>query len=451
MQKKMSKRRWKKKVSVILVGALVIITLLSSCGITKDKVQIVVQMFGGPEARAMLPTVEYWNKKYADMTGIYVKQVTISRTGYFEKLSSQLVSGVPIPDIIHPFSYSVGKFSPYLLPLDNYMSNPQLFSSPQGKPYDKNWMFPVALKLGQYKGKQYYLGKDMSEVILYYRKDLIPNPPNTWEELLDIARKFTRSHNPSSPTLYGTAWQGKYEMWNFVAFHEILWSYGGEYFKKDSYEPNLDSPEAIKAANIIYRMGREKLVPPDSTQYEYPEILSALQTGLVAVCPQWNAAYADLTSPDKSPLVYDKIAIAPPPGVRQPDGTIKRTMLVHTINFAINKASRHPREAFKFLAWACFGEGAKLYAENGGSSPLFKVWANGPEPLPTMIPWVKEYARAYIPFPDISEVIMMGSKHLQSILAGMTPEKGMKSLNDEIKRFLKERPGYFSNGHWLAR
>lgn len=442
------------KVGVIFIVVLSMTGWMVSTGMAQKKVNLIVQMFGGPEARAMLPTIEYWNKHYAEQTGIYVKQNTVSRQGYFEKLSSQLVSGVSVPDVIHPFCYSVGKFYPYLFPLDEYLADPKLFSSPSGEPYSLDWAFPVGLELGQFNGKQYFLPLDISEVVTYWRKDVLDSPPETWEELVDEACRWTKRLNPDSPTRYGMAWMGKYEMWNFTAFQEILWSYGADYFKEGTWEPDLASKEAIEAARILEQLGfkGKNVLPPDVLTYEYPEVLAALATGQVAFAMEWNAAWPDLINPEQSPLVYDKLALAPPPGVRQPDGSIKRYMMALSINFAINKASKYRKEAFKFIAWATFGEGNKYYVERGGGSGIRENWRTGPEPLSIIYPWAEKYFRAYIVFPEAAEVTMMGSRYLQDIISGeKTAEEGMKALNEEVKSYLKKKPMYFKNGKWLKR
>lgn len=410
----------------------------------KEPVTITVQMFSGPEAEAMAPTAEYWNQNYAEKTGITVQVISQSRMGYFEKVTSQLVAGLPDPDIIHPFSLEAGKLAPYLEPLDDYVSNPELFSDPEGKPYDLKDMYEAALSTVTIGDKLYMLPKDMSEVLLYYRKDLIPEPPETWDEVIDLAKRFTKKYNPDSPTPYGIALQGKYEMWNFCCVSEILWSFGAEYFKADGKEPDFNSQASINAFKVLEELAKADVLPPGTAQAEYPEVLASLQNGEAAMALQWNAAFMPLTSKDQSPLVYDKIEVAPPPGVKQPDGSIKRAMYVQTINLAINKNSKHKEEAFKFLAWACFGEGARIYAEKGGSSPLISIYESpgAPEPLPRISKWVKPYGKAAPPLADIAEIIMMGSKWSQKVMVKeASAEEAAKGLNDEVREFLKSR-GY---------
>ena len=79
--------------------------------------------------------------------------------------------------------------------------------------------------------------------ILFYRKDLFDmplmqrqfesihnaplRPPKTWAEFNAIARLFTKSFNPYSPTIYGTSVMGSIHEELILELLTRLWSYGG--------------------------------------------------------------------------------------------------------------------------------------------------------------------------------------------------------------------------------
>jgi len=412
-------------------------------GAKPDPVTITIQMFSGPEAEAMQVCVDYWNENYADQTGITVNNISMSRVGYDEKMQAQLVSGASDPDIVHPFSLALGKYAPYLEPLNEYLENEMLMTSPNGELLDKDDMFDAAYgTVTTDDGNIYMIPKDMSEIMLYYRTDLIDTPPQTWEELAELAKQFTRSINPDSPTPYGVAVQGKYEMWTFTAALPLFWAYGADVFKPGGREPDFDNEAAVKTFKWYYDLGRAGVFPPGTDNAEYPEVLASLQNGDVAMGIQWNAAYFALTDPDESPLVYDKLDITVNPGVEQPDGSIERFVYTHTINLALNKNSKNKEAAFKFLAWSSFGEGAKLYAEAGGSSPVKAVWEapDAPAPFPTLADAVGNYGRSLPIDPDISAIVMIGSSWVQKAIIGhSTPEECAAGLQKEIAEFLAAR------------
>jgi multiple sugar transport system substrate-binding protein len=162
----------------------------------------------------------------------------------------------------------------------------------------------------------------------------------------------------------------------------------------------------------------------------------------VALAIQWNANYFSLSNKEMSPKVWDKIALAPPPGWKQADGKIKRAMYVQTINLSLNKKSANKEAAMKFLTWSTFGEGAVLYAKYGGSSPIKKVWEakDAMMPYPVLAPMVSEYGRSLPMHNDMSELVMIGSSWIQKVgIGNATAEQAAKGLPEEMAAYLKSR------------
>ncbi|MFH1404338.1 MAG: extracellular solute-binding protein [Candidatus Altiarchaeota archaeon] len=442
---------------VIIVFCLILVASIGLFYVFRDdvlgkpgKTIVKVQMFEGPESEAMIPTVEYWNEHYSDETGILVETEAMERVGYFDKLEIQLMSGMPEPDIIHPFSIHLGRLKDELEPLDKYLEDDEVMTAPDGKRLSLDSMLDIALKTVESPdGKTYMLPKDMSEVILYYRKDLIPKPPETWEEYVEVSKMHTRSLNKSSPTEYGTVMQGKYEMWTFCAALENLWPYGTSIFKPGTSTPNFDNEDTVRGLRVFEELSEANAFPPESINAEHPEVAAIVQEGEVAMAMQWNAFYQDLVNEKKSPKVYDKFDIAPPPGVRQADGSVRRDMYVQTIGLAINKNSRNKKAAARFLAWATLGEGAEIYARGrdplpGGSSPVKSVWSDDHilDLYPKILPWVEEYGRTTPVHEDITDLMMIGSSWIQRVMAGdVTAEEASRGLNRDIADYMEKEVG----------
>lgn len=411
-----------------------------------ERITVTVQMFEGPESEAMIPTVKYWNKNYAEKTGIQVKTTSLKRVGYFGKLEMQLISGAENVDIIHPFSLHLGKIREHLEPLGQYLSDKDIMTSPDGKKLSLKSFLPIALEtVKSDDGKIYMLPKDMSEVLLFYRKDLIPVPPATWEKYVETAKKFTKTFNPASPTKYGAVMQGKYEMWSFCAALENLWPYGARMLNEKQDSTRFNNSAAVKGFKVFEELAKNNVFPPGAVNAEHPEVSAIIQKGEVAMAIMWSAFYQDLIDKDKSPNVYDKFEIAPPPGVIQEDGTLKRCMYVQTINLALNKKSKNKKAAMKFMTWVTMGEGAEIYAKGegdspGGSSPVYQVWKDDHilEIYPKILPWVEKYGKTPPPHPQITDMILIGSGWLQKIMAGeITAEEAAKGYHEEVTKFLE--------------
>ena len=428
--------------AILLCLGLVLAVAVTGVAAPK-KVTITVQMFSGPEYDAMAPTAKYWNEKYAAATGITVNAVALSRMGYFEKMQSQLVAGLREPDLVHPFNMALGQLRPYIEDLRPYLAKADIMTGPDGEKYNIDGLLdPAKACVTASDGAILGMPKDMSELCVYYRKDIISKPPETWPEFVEVAKKFTKSINPSSPTEYGAVLQGKYEKWTYCAALETLWPAGYEIFKPGDKEIAMYSADAVKAFKFFEDMNKAGALYPGFDNTEYPEVSAALESGNVAMAIQWNANYFSLSNKEMSPKVYDKIALAPPPGWKQADGKIKRAMYVQTINLSLNKKSQNKDAAMKFLTWSSLGEGAILYAKYGGSSPIKKVWLakDAMMPYPVLAPMVQEYGRSLPMHNDMSELVMIGSSWIQKVgIGNATAEQAAKGLPEEMAAYLKSR------------
>lgn len=405
--------------------------------------EVTVQMWAGPESRGMLEVVNEWNEKYAENTGIKVSLITVGRVGFAEKVRSQLMSGVDKPDLVQAFSVQIGSVYPYLEPLEPYFGS-EYFSSPDGVPYKKDAMIATALKGGEVEGKQYGIPTDISWHFMFYRKDLMDlekNPIETWEEWVEKSKEFTRSINPDSPTPYGTALNGKLAWFSPLHYLIVLWDFGGSVFKPGTFEPDLDSEAALKAAKIFSDLSASGALIPDVESTEFPEVVAAFQNEIIALAPFWNAMYPMLTDPEQSPKIYDKMALAEIPGIRQPDGSIKRSTYFHCITLGLNKASKLKNKAFKFLSYATFGDGAEIYAKAGGAPPVYAVFT-GPdavEPYKSSADWIAEYGRPAPPFPDLQAFLEVIKVHWQRLLLGDDYKEVMRDMQADATAFMKER------------
>jgi len=108
---------------------------------------------------------------------------------------------------------------------------------------------PVAIKAFTYEGKLYGLPYNTEAIALYYNKDLVPEPPKTWDELKAIAKKLQDEKRVE---------QG-YVMQQGDPYHTypLLTGFGGYIFGRDAqgnYNPKdlgLDSPGGLAYAREL--------------------------------------------------------------------------------------------------------------------------------------------------------------------------------------------------------
>jgi len=413
-------------------------------------VKLKVQTLTGVNSQMIVDEIKYWNEHYGESTGITLEPEILSFQGYFDKVTAQMIGGAKEPDLWFVWSYYTGAFAPYAVDLNTYLKDPKLFSSPDGKPYNRDDLYPNAYDSGDYKGKQVMLPQSMGFITTIYRTDLIQKPPDTWDELLEIARKFTKSKNPNSPTTYGLALcgRGPIDTTSWKTWLTAYWSYGGNYFKKDTFEPDFNNEAGLKASRIWATMAKEELVPPEVTTFAFMETMSALQSGQIAMILDWQTVYNTLVDKEKSPKVFDKVAWTVPPGVKQADGSIKRHSYMGGNEYLINVNSLHKEEAFKFLAWYLYGEGMELDVTLKGNTPMNRRAYEDPQF--SNVPVIKRasevgivpIARVEPAYADMPTIQSIGSGALSGLLAGASPEKTLEIIQNESAKYLKSK-GYF--------
>ncbi|MGG1519048.1 sugar ABC transporter substrate-binding protein [Paenibacillus oryzisoli] len=293
-------------------------------------------------------------------TGIRVEFIEIGRDGYFTAVGTQLLAGSNTFDIVFVPNTSIAQFASAkaIAPLDGYISSEQS-SDPEGFDLDD------FLTVYRYKGSIYALPTDISTHFLYYRSDLIPNPPDTWEEVYEIAKKFSQFGNPKSPTIWGLAMPGVVPEERTKIFASLLWSFGGNFLEEDSGKVLLDSEASVRAGDYLQRLVRDKIVPDKLLSWDFVRTRDALLSGEVAMAaPYWNSAYPTIKLNAGPYAGFIRIALLP--GRKDSDGTVQRVPFQHGWTLAINANSDNKEAAWKFLAYATGKRGGMIYADAGG-------------------------------------------------------------------------------------
>lgn len=454
------------------MAAFVASTILISSArlVLAGPVTVKMVYWPGPESEAMAKVVDWWNKNRADATGVKVEMVLFGREGFWEKETTILAARSAEVDLIFTASYIVGKHAPYLDSLDEYFADPEL-----SKGSDLSAFIPSGLDSLKAKGKLYGIPLDISNHFMYYRSDLIdrlltdsdwgtkyknlakeylgkelyPADPNNWscEDWLATCIFFTKKYNPESPTTYGTALPAKNLIYNVMIWNNILWAFGGSWFK-DGFVPDINSEAGLKALKVYVDLVKYEVTPPGSTTYEFPEVNEAFKTGKVATVLQWSAAYHMLVDPKESPLICEKTRIAPVPGVKLADGTATHATHVHALGVGLNSVSKHKKEAFKWMAFLASPEAMLMYAKYGGIPPVGivlkspKLAAEHVE-YPVISKHVDAYGFVETTIPETTAILEVMSKHLSAAWAlQVDPKEALDAANKEIYDLLKAA-GYY--------
>jgi multiple sugar transport system substrate-binding protein len=185
-----------------------------------------------------------------------------------------------------------------------------------------------------WKDKVYGIPTNTNVQLLWYRKDLVPKPPETWDEMIEMAKKLP-------PVKGNILEQGqKYEGY-VVWFNNLVASAGGEIVNAEG-EPVLNEA-AVKAATIIRDVARSGRADSSlSTAQEDPARL-AFEADKGAFLLNWPyvyaAARADAETSEVTKKVFENMGYARWPGVNKGEPS---KVSIGGANLGIPKTGQNP-------------------------------------------------------------------------------------------------------------
>ncbi|WP_337844092.1 ABC transporter substrate-binding protein [Thermus sp.] len=237
----------------------------------------------GEGGRWMKEMVEAWGKK----TGTRVEYIdspadTNDRLALYQQYWAAKSPDVDVYmiDVIWP-----GIVAPHALDLKAYFSEDELKE-----------FFPRILQNNTIRGKLTSIPFFTDAGILYYRKDLLEkygykNPPRTWAELEQMAKKVMEGERKTNKDFWGFVFQGKpYEGLTCDAL-EWIYSFGGGRIVEPDGRISVNNPKAALALNTIRRYVGT-IAPQGVTSYAEEEARNVWQQGNSLFMRNWPYAYA---------------------------------------------------------------------------------------------------------------------------------------------------------------
>jgi multiple sugar transport system substrate-binding protein len=200
-------------------------------------------------------------------------------------------------------------------------------------------VLPGPAKSVEWKNKIYAIPLNTNAQLLWYRKDLVPTPPKTWDELIAMAKKL-----PAKEGLIEE--QGNHYEGYVVWFNNLVNSAGGTIVNAKG-EPTLGAP-AVKAAEIIKELVDSGRADPSLATFQEDQERFAFEAGKAAFQLNWPFVYATARAAAKtSPVtqkVYENMGWAPFPRV-YPDKPAR--VSIGGANIGISVYGRNPTLATK--------------------------------------------------------------------------------------------------------
>ncbi len=223
------------------------------------------------------------------------------------------------------------------------------------------------LDTATWKGQLYAVPYNSNTQLLWYRSDLVPKPPVTWDEMINDAIALAKQGKPHLIEIQGAQYEGA-----VVWFNTMLASAGGSVLTPDASQVAMGAP-AVRALQIMKQLASSPAADPSlSVQMEDTNRL-AMEDGTAAFELNYPFVYPSMKS-DKPDLFKNfKWAQYPRVNADQPSH-----VTIGGIDLAISKYSKHADLAFKAALCLRNRDNQKIAATKGGLPPTLAALYQDP-------------------------------------------------------------------------
>jgi multiple sugar transport system substrate-binding protein len=194
--------------------------------------------------------------------------------------------------------------------------------------------------------------------LLYYRTDLVKNPPKTLDEMWSDC-KIAQQHHMS-------CYAGQFAKYEGLTVNatEAINTAGGQVVDAAG-KPTVDSPQAKQGLQDLVTAVQKGYIPKQESTYQEEQGRMAFEAGKFLFMRNWPYAYS-LAKTDGSSKVKNTFAVAPLPGMNGQPGA--SSLGGHSE--AISTYCDHKQTALDFLKYITSEAQQKFIAQKGSLAPV---------------------------------------------------------------------------------
>jgi len=277
-----------------------------------------------------------------------------------------------------------------------------------------------------FEGRQWGVPETTDAGFLYVNDKKVSSTPSTWQDV------YQQAGQNGGIVYQGAAYEGL-----TCDYLELLFAAGGKVLSDDGTKSAINSPQAVKALQLMVDGIKGGDAPKAVTTYMEPESLAAWQTGKYAFMRNWPYAYA-LSQNDKGSKVKGNFKVVPQPSFQ---GAGKGGVLGGH-NSVISVYSKNPGAALAVVDYNTSLENNIAAAKEASLAPVLSA-AYDSATVKKVLPFADQlkqavaqaHARPVSPvYPQISQAIY---NNVNDALAGrQSAQDAIKKANDAINKAL---------------
>lgn len=212
-----------------------------------------------------------------------------------------------------------------------------------------------------WKDKLYAIPRTTNVQILWYRKSLVPEPPETWDQLIEQAQALKDSGKPFQIGFTAAQYEGY-----VVNVNNVLNAYGGTFVNEDSTEVTLDD-KAVQGLGLLKKLATSGLVSGSLSNAQEPEVFADLQAGRSAFSLNWPYVLSAMreanpeVAADLGYTTFPTVEAGQPPKVT-----------LGGMNYAISSYTKHPEETYEAAMCLRKEEHQVKAAIDAGDAPVLE-------------------------------------------------------------------------------
>jgi len=295
-------------------------------GTTLNILSVVTPQFDGLMLR---------DEEFTELTGIETEWTFIPFGSLQEKITAEGVAANGTYDVVNYLDSWGPPNAHWLERIDERLAE-------DGISMDR---YPAAFaKSAQFEGETLGFPLRAHAQLMFYRKDLIPEPPASWADVVSISKELRENHPDIEPLALYFNNDGNRQ--NLFVWLNFLWAAGADVFDGEG-RPAWASEDGLKATEDYIALHTEhNATNPASLSFVEQDARQSFMQGKSAMIPVWWWAYSSMINPETSVLAEDQVAFTGMPAYEGETVTYAISM-----PFSISSYSGNKDAAWEFLKW----------------------------------------------------------------------------------------------------
>ena len=323
----------------------VLVALLAVLGLASAQKLVLASWGSQEEIQAYQQVLRVFQEKNP---GIQVEYINIPSNEYLAKITAMMAAGSP-PDVffINNIDFPGLASRGVLRPLDPFI---------QRDKYPTGDIFPGILKAFQWEGAQYGLPRDVSNLVVFYNRNLLrkaglpdPKPDWTWDDFLRYAKALTVEKD-GKRVQWGVSFQTFYLFWE-----PWVWSAGGRFYSPDHSKFLLNSPSSLEGLQFYLDLRYKHHVAPTPEEAQdrgpFTMFLNG-QTGMI-VDGRWRVP----TLKARAKFDFDVVPF--------PRGKAGSIVDIDGSGWVMAAGTRNPEAAWKLLSFLAGPDASQIFTKTG--------------------------------------------------------------------------------------